>query len=138
MDHHDTLTKLDEVPEREGEPPGQLLDAGEGLDSWVRRPSTLLLPFETHKQLGCEKKPTSACLSYCVAVVGVLLVCVTTSYLLQAEHQSTSALYLIRLPGSVHRLLDDVSKVIVELRTKKNVVRHSNATNIKCLLAFLQ
>lgn len=40
-------------------------------------------------------------------------------YLLQAEHQCTSTLDLICLSGPVHGLLDDVSKVVVVLRTNR-------------------
>lgn len=56
MDHDDTLTKLDQVPESEGEAPGKLLDAGESLDSWVRPATALLLSLEASKQLRKEKK----------------------------------------------------------------------------------
>lgn len=51
MDHDDALTKLDKVPEGEGEPPGQLFDAGEGLDSWLSPTTALLLSLETNKKL---------------------------------------------------------------------------------------
>lgn len=56
VDHDDTLTKLNQVPQSEGEASGELLDAGESLDSWVRPASTLLLPLEASKQLEKEKK----------------------------------------------------------------------------------
>lgn len=52
MDHDDTLTKLHQVPESEGEAPGQLLDAGESLDSRVSPAAALLLSLEASKQLG--------------------------------------------------------------------------------------
>lgn len=39
-------------------------------------------------------------------------------YLLQTEHQRSSALHLIYLPAPVDRLLDDVSKIITVLRTE--------------------
>lgn len=51
MDHDDALAKLDEVPEGEGEPPGELFDAGEGLHSWLSPTAALLLSLETNKQL---------------------------------------------------------------------------------------
>lgn len=51
MDHDNAFTKLDKVPEREGEAPGQLFDAGEGLDSWVNPAAALLLSLQTSKQL---------------------------------------------------------------------------------------
>lgn len=56
MDHDDTLTKLDQVPKSEGEAPGELLDAGEGLDSGVRPAAALLLSLEASKQLRKESK----------------------------------------------------------------------------------
>ena len=52
MDHDHTLPKLDGVPEGEGEAPGELLDAGEGLDPWVSpAAAALLLSLQTDKQL---------------------------------------------------------------------------------------
>lgn len=64
MDHDDALTKLEEVPESEGEPPGQLFDAGEGLDSGVSPAAALLLSLQTNKQLWKVKEITSAPRSY--------------------------------------------------------------------------
>lgn len=64
MDHDDALTKLEGVPEGEGEPPGQLFDAGEGLDPWVSPAAALLLSLQTNKQLWKEKEITSAPRSY--------------------------------------------------------------------------
>lgn len=49
-------------------------------------------------------------------------------YLLQAEHQRSSTLHLIRLPAPVDGLLDDVSKIVIVLRTEKQVL-------VMCLLA---
>lgn len=64
VDHDDTFTKLDHVSEREGEPPGQLLDAADRLDSWLSpaaaAAAALLLPPERHKQLGEKHVSTSA------------------------------------------------------------------------------
>lgn len=51
VDHNDAFTKLDEVPEGQSEAPGQLLDAGEGLDSWLHRTAALLLLFKTYEKL---------------------------------------------------------------------------------------
>lgn len=55
-------------------------------------------------------------------------------YLLQTEHQRPSALDLIHLPGPAHRLLDDVSKIIVVLRRegeKEMRGERSNTTVMK-------
>lgn len=120
MDHDDALTKLEEVPEGEGEPPGQLFDAGEGLDPWVSPAATLLLSLQTNKQLWKEKEITSAPRSYqSLAAAYVFRGSVGKPYLLQAEHQCTSTLDLICLSGPVHGLFDDVSKVVVVLRTNR-------------------
>lgn len=39
-------------------------------------------------------------------------------HLLQTQHQRSSALHLIHLPAPVDRLLDDVSKIVIVLRTE--------------------
>lgn len=61
MDHDDALTKLDEVPESKGEPPRELFDAGESLDSRVSPAATLLLSLKASKQLGKVKKNSASC-----------------------------------------------------------------------------
>ncbi len=61
MDHDDALAKLDEVPEGEGEPPGELFDAGEGLDSRLSPTAALLLSLETNKQLRKAEKNIKSC-----------------------------------------------------------------------------
>lgn len=66
VDHDDALTKLDEVPEGKSKPPGQLLDAGEGLDPWVSPTTALLLLFQTNKQLGSGGTIASA--PFCLPV----------------------------------------------------------------------
>lgn len=61
MDQDDALAELDQVPEREGEAPGELFDAGQGLDVGARSTATttalllllLLLP-QTSEQLWAE------------------------------------------------------------------------------------
>lgn len=118
MDHDDALTKLDQVPESEGEPPGELLDAGERLNSWVSSTAALLLSLQTDKQLwtvegkrvNIWRRADDSALDFRTRV--------EQPYLLQTEHQRTSALDLIHLSGPVQRLLDDVSEIVVVLRTK--------------------
>lgn len=65
MDHDDALAKLEKVPERQSEAPGQLFDAGEGLDPGVSPTAALLLLFKTHKQLGSTRKKMYQHLSAC-------------------------------------------------------------------------
>lgn len=67
MDHDDAFTKLDEVPEGESEAPGQLLDAGEGLDSWVSLTTALLLLFKMHEKLQKTEQTMIWSLKHCVA-----------------------------------------------------------------------
>ncbi len=122
MDHDHALTKLDVVPESEGKPPGEFFAAGEGLDSWVSPTPALLLSLQTNEQLRKGEEKHMSILQTAIAGVWLKLismVCMEQLYLLQTEHQCTSALYLIDLSGPVHCLLDDVSKVIIVLRTKR-------------------
>lgn len=88
MDHDDAFPKFDEVPEGEGEPPGELLDAGEGLDSWVSPANALLLSLKTHKQLRkVEENTSAACRCQCVAEAYFFRMRPGQRYLLQTEHQ---------------------------------------------------
>lgn len=66
VDQDDALAKLDQVPEREGEAPGKLFDAGQGLDAGPRPAVTVatvvaataaFLPLpQTSKQLWAEQQ----------------------------------------------------------------------------------
>lgn len=60
MDHNDALAELDELPKGEGEPPGELLDAGEALDFRVGLAAAALLPLQTEEQLRTETWDTNA------------------------------------------------------------------------------
>lgn len=121
MDHDDAFAKLDEVPEGQSEAPGQLLDAGEGLDSWVRLTAALLLLFKTHEKLQKREKTFSIyeLVNKTVWLKCCFMMCTERLYLLQRKNQRPSTFYLIHLSGPAHRLLDDVSKVVKILGTKR-------------------
>lgn len=56
VDQDDALAELDEVAESKGESPGELSDAGEGLDSVRDSASALLLLFEPSEQLRRQRQ----------------------------------------------------------------------------------
>lgn len=51
VDHDHALTKLDEITKGQGQSPGELSDAGEGLHSMTEPPSALLLLLKPSEEL---------------------------------------------------------------------------------------